>query len=90
MSVSRVLSAIMGATGLGFAVADFQGRLLFDYFLFTAIVLVLIWFPDSVNDYTIGMWIDGYKIENPTPPIMIAGFGWLALLAFNALLFGLI
>ncbi len=90
MSVSRLLSGIVAVTGMVFAIADFRARLLFDYCLFTAIVLVLIWFPDAVNTYTVGMWIDGYKIENPTPPIMIAGFGWIALLVVNGALFGLL
>ena len=43
------------------------------------VAILSIWFPDSVNDYTIGLWVDGYRIENATPRWMIAFFGWVIL-----------
>jgi hypothetical protein len=42
--------------------------------------LPLIWFPQQINDATLGTWSRGGMIDKPTPAIMIAGIGWLALL----------
>ena len=52
-------------------------------------MLLLIWFPDEVNEYTLGLWIDGYRIQNPTPNFMITAFGWILLVLVNAHLVGL-
>jgi hypothetical protein len=90
MTFSQLLSGIIASICLVIAIMKFHSEVLFHYCIFTAVVLVLIWFPDAVNTYTLGLWIDGYKIENPTPPIMIAVFGWLVLLLVNSYLFGLI
>ena len=89
MSLSQLLSGIIALIGLIEAFIHFHSHILLNYCLFTVIVLVLIWFPDEVNDYTVGLWIDSYKIENPTPPFMIAGFGWILLLLINGSLFGI-
>jgi hypothetical protein len=90
MTLSQLLSGIIALLGLVVAFMRFDSQMLLKFCLFTVIELVLIWFPEEVNDYTIGLWIDGYKIENPTPPVMIAGFGWILLLLLNGALFGIL
>jgi len=89
MTLSRLLSGIIALIGLVVAFIHFHSHILLNYCLFTLIELVLIWFPDEVNEYTLGLWIDGYKIQNQTPTAMIAGIGWILLLLVNGKLFGL-
>lgn len=51
------------------------------YFLFALLVaLVLIWFPEKIDEYTFGTWTKGNRIDVHTPPLMIAIFGWMLLL----------
>jgi hypothetical protein len=42
--------------------------------------IILIWFPEQVDDYTFGLWYKGNRIDSHTPPLMIAIFGWALLL----------
>jgi hypothetical protein len=56
-----------------------QGSLLGWFSFFGSIGLLLIWFPAEVNEYTLGLWYAGYKIESPTPAWLIATAGWLLL-----------
>jgi hypothetical protein len=88
MNLSRLLSAFLALSGLIIAAMQFKSEVFLQYLLINLIMLVLIWFPDEVNDYTLGLWIDGYRIENRTPNFMIAGFGWIILLLVDGSLFG--
>jgi hypothetical protein len=90
MTLSQLLSGIIALLGLVVAFMRFDSQMLLKYCVFTVIELVLIWFPEEVNDYTLGIWSNGYKIENPTPPVMIAGVGWILLLLLNGALFGVL
>jgi hypothetical protein len=45
---------------------------------------LLIWFPDEINSLTLGEWTRGAQINVPTPPCLIAGFGWVVLVAAAA------
>lgn len=47
---------------------------------------LLIWYPRQINDLTLGAWTRGGQIDVPTPPGMIAGFGWIVLLAVAAVI----
>lgn len=88
MSLSRLLSAAVAVSGLIAAVTHFDRPTVFSYFLFAVVMLWMIWFPDVVNSFTEGSWVDGYRM-NPTPPALIAAFGWAALIAVNCYIFGL-
>jgi hypothetical protein len=47
----------------------------------------LIFFAKQIDEITFGTWQRGYQIDRHTPPFLIAGFGWVLLLSFSALLF---
>ena len=55
--------------------------------LFAAPLLLLIWFPAQIDDYTFGAWYHGYRIDSHTPGVIIASFGWISLLLIVLLLF---
>jgi hypothetical protein len=56
--------------------------------LFDGLALALIMFSREIDDMTFGQWFpDAGKITAHTPPFLIAGFGWLMLLANTAMLF---
>lgn len=40
------------------------------------LAVIAVWMPDMVNFYTVGLWINGYRIDNPTPTFLIALGGW--------------
>jgi hypothetical protein len=50
-------------------------------------LLVLIWFPDEVDDLTFGSWYEGRRIDSHTPPFLIAAFGWIFLATMTLFLF---
>ena len=52
-----------------------------------AIPLLLIWFPEQVDDYTFGTWDKGNRINVHTPSVMIAMFGWVILLLEASIIF---
>lgn len=89
MTLSRFLSALLALSGLIIAAMQFKSEIVLQYLLINLIMLVLIWFPDEVNEYTLGLWIDGYRIQNPTPNFMITAFGWILLVLVNGHLVGL-
>jgi hypothetical protein len=49
-------------------------------------LLVLIWFPAEVDDYTYGLWDRGNRIDTHTPKFLISGFGWMVLLLLAVVL----
>src|SRR5271165_3857175 len=49
--------------------------------------MVLIWFPEQIDEYTFGTWHRGYRIDAHTPPAMIAMFGWVILLFEASIIF---
>jgi len=49
--------------------------------------LLLIWFPDTIDEYTFGSWDKGNRIDRHTPPVMIAMFGWVILLLEASIVF---
>lgn len=42
---------------------------------------LLVWFPDEINNLALGEWTRGAQINVPSPPFLIAGFGWVVLIA---------
>jgi len=79
MSASRIVSGLLYLGCVLFAAADRDGQELFAVAAGVLVPVVLIWFPEEVNDLTLGMWWDGPFIDRSTPPAFIAGFGWLLL-----------
>jgi hypothetical protein len=55
--------------------------------LVVAPLVLLIWFPAQVDDYTYGLWDRGNRIDAHTPAFLISGFGWMVLLLLAVLLF---
>jgi len=49
-------------------------------------LLVLIWFPQEVDDYTFGGWSKGSQINTHTPGVVIAVMGWIFLVLVAAIL----
>jgi hypothetical protein len=41
------------------------------------VALVLIYFPDTIDDLTFGTFSRGGQIDSHTPPWMISSIGWL-------------
>lgn len=80
MSASRVVSGLLYLGCLLFAVTDGDGRALFAVAAGVLVPVAMIWYPEEINDFTLGTWGDGPVIDRPTPPVFIAGFGWLLLL----------
>lgn len=44
------------------------------------LALLMIWFPEDINDLTLGSFGEGGAINKPTPTFLISGFGWVYLL----------
>jgi hypothetical protein len=42
--------------------------------------LILIWFPEEIDDLSFGTWDRGNQINVHTPAFLIAAFGWAILL----------
>ena len=81
---SRVLSLIVVAVALWAAWGSPTDK----WYVVLGVVpmLVFIWFPEKVDDYTFGTWRDGYRIDSHTPAVMIAIAGWFLLLLFAAII----
>lgn len=87
MTISRILSLAVSSVGIIMAAVQFQFEQVLDYCIFVAVALALIWFPEAIAENAMGSWVDDYTIDNPTPPVMIGAFGWIALLAVDATVF---
>lgn len=76
--ISRGLSLVVIAVALWFAFPIANGG----WYVLLILVpsLVFIWFPEQVNEYTLGTWQHGYQIDASTPPTLIAIAGWVLLL----------
>ena len=82
MMTSRLAACLVIATTVAdCALHRMQGSTIALVALVMAGCLAIIWFPQEINDSTLGTWSRGGMIDKPTPAIMIAGIGWLALLA---------
>jgi hypothetical protein len=55
--------------------------------LVDGIGLVLIYFPDTIDDLTFGTFTRGGQIDAHTPPWMISGVGWILILLMAGVLF---
>lgn len=87
MTTSRVLSLAVSMIGMVAAAFQFHPERIVDYCIIIAAATALIWFPDAISYNAVRKWVDGYSIDNPTPPLMVAAFGWIALLVMEAYIF---
>jgi len=85
LSASRVLS--LAVLALAYLRAWFIPSGFWLVTLVCAPVLVLIWFPEQIDDLTYGAWYRGYQVDSHTPGAAIAALGWLFLLLFMMALF---
>jgi uncharacterized membrane protein YoaT (DUF817 family) len=84
---SRLISSAMaGAMLLDGAFHHVPARVTFWLALPFTGCLALIWFPNAINEYTLGTWSRGGQIDTPTPPPLIAAFGWILLITVSAVL----
>lgn len=86
--MSRLLSVIMAVVGMVAMIAKHGMDGALGYLLFLLVALVLIWFPSVINGYAMGTMMDGSTVDTPTPPLLIAAFGWIALLVVNGFVLG--
>lgn len=87
MDVKRILS---GGIYLGivlWAVFTLENKDIFIATFGTLIPVLMIWYPEEVNDYTLGFSREGGTIDKPTPAFMIAGIGWLLLIVIPLAMF---
>ena len=83
----RILSSTLcAATLVNCLVHHLPGSALFGLCLGFAGCLALIWFPEEVNELTLGSWTKGAQIDVPTPAFLIGGFGWVVLLVMAAVI----
>jgi hypothetical protein len=73
----------MAIPAVAIAVLRLPGKGCFSLSLALLVALISIWFPRDMNDMTLGLWHPGYKIDAPTPPLMIAAVGWSIFLAVS-------
>jgi hypothetical protein len=83
--VNRSLTFIVVAASVLRVMPDLEGSALI--FLALAPPIVLIWFPEQVDEYTFETWYKGNRIDSHTPPLMIALFGWILLLLEASVVF---
>ncbi|MFC1822349.1 hypothetical protein ACFL9T_06545 [Thermodesulfobacteriota bacterium] len=79
MSASRIISGVITAVLLLWAILDPHSEGDISVFLGLLIPVAMIWFPDVVNDFTLGKWTQGGVINKPTPPALVSALGWLLL-----------
>jgi uncharacterized membrane protein YoaT (DUF817 family) len=49
--------------------------------------LVVIWFPELIDELFFGTWHHGYRIDSHTPAVLIAAVGWVLLLINLSIVF---
>jgi hypothetical protein len=85
LSLSRTLSLIVVAVAYIGAWSIANGFWIVT--LVSSPLLVLIWFPQQIDDLTFGSWYRGYQIDTHTPGTAIAALGWVFLLLFVTAVF---
>lgn len=69
------------AVSIVLSVTRYSGNAIFALLLVLLVSLAMIWFPKELNDLSFGGWHKGMQIDQKTPEFMIAGFGWIVLVA---------
>jgi hypothetical protein len=79
----RALQLGLAGASVYFALPD--GREALVVLIVQGVAILLVWFPNEVDELTLGLWYAGYRIESHTPNWLIMGFGWLFSLAITVL-----
>ena len=82
---SRLLSTIVAVAALYHVWPN--AAALLRVVLIMALPIILIWFPEQIDEHTFGSWDRGNRIDTHTPPAMIAMFGWVILLLEASIIF---
>ncbi|MCU7801635.1 MAG: hypothetical protein KZQ92_13330 [Candidatus Thiodiazotropha sp. (ex Lucinoma borealis)] len=80
METKRIISGIIYLGTIILALLSLESKEIFMAILGTLIPVLMIWYPEVINDYTLGITGEGGTIDKPTPPFLISGVGWLVLL----------
>ena len=74
--ISRLLSLMVAVYGL----SQCEGVNIFRAGFVYSLILLSIWFPDRLNQRTIGTFMRSNYVNVESPPILIAVLGWVLLL----------
>ena len=77
MTAGRIISGLITALLLLRAVGDPDSGADISVILGLLVPLALIWFPEEINDFTLGKWTQGGIINKPTPPGLVSFIGWI-------------
>lgn len=81
MEIKKITSISIYLAIVLWAIATLENKEIFAVVIGYIIPVLMIWFPEEVNDLTLGTGgVDGPVIDSPTPAFMISGVGWLVLL----------
>ncbi len=79
MEIKKVLSGTLYIVISLWAAVDLTGIEIFETIAGFMAPVLMIWFPQEINDFTLGTTGEGGTIDKPTPAFLISGFGWLVL-----------
>ena len=87
MELKRIISGIIYIGIVLWAVLTLESNDLFIATFGSLIPMLMIWYPEQVNDYTLGLSGEGRTIDKPTPAFMISAIGWLILFTIPLAIF---
>lgn len=88
MIFDRCLSLLVFIVTQFLVVYYYDSNTIFIALISQTISLILIWYPNEVDDLTFGIITVGGKISSRTPLIIIKFFGWLLHLVIPVVFFG--
>jgi hypothetical protein len=80
LETKRAISGAIYLTIAGISLASMESNEAFVMTIGPLVPLMMIWYPDEINDFTLGWTGEGGTIDKPTPGFLISGFGWILLL----------
>ncbi|MES9826596.1 MAG: hypothetical protein ABW127_19430 [Candidatus Thiodiazotropha endolucinida] len=79
MEAKNIISGVMYLTVVGISIATMESKEVFVMIFGPLIPLLMIWYPEEINEFTLGSVGEGGTIDKPIPGFLISGFGWLVL-----------
>jgi len=79
MQLSKLISGAIYSGSLVMLGAGADSEQMFGAAILFAIPVAMVWHPEEINDFTLGLFGEGGHIDKPTPGWMISGFGWIIL-----------
>ncbi len=80
METKRAVSGAIYLTIAGISIVSMESKDAFVMTIGPLLPLMMIWYPEEINDFTLGSAVEGRTIDKPTPGFLISGFGWILLL----------